>query len=167
MARDTLSSGSGGRRQERLALDTYIRLNRTANAVTARVLEYAPLPAALTLPQFGVLEALLHLGPMCQADLGRKLLRTRGNISLVVDNLAGRGLVTRRRSHRDRRQMEVSLTTEGRQLIAGYFPEHARGIDRAMAALAPEEQEALAALCRRLETSENSVPNTISREEAQ
>lgn len=166
MARETHSGGPGGKRQERLALDTYIRLNRTANAVTARVLEYAPLPEALTLPQFGVLEALMHLGPMCQADLGRRLLRTRGNVSLVVDNLTGRGLVTRRRSNRDRRQTEVSLTSEGRELIAGYFPEHARGIARAMSALAPEEQEALALLCRRLELSEDTHSSITSREEA-
>ncbi len=139
-----------GDRRERRALDTYIRLNRAVNAVGGRVLEYAPLPESLTLPQFGVLEALLHIGPMCQAELGRKLLRTKGNVSLVVDNLANRGLVERRPSSIDRRQTEVSLTDTGRELISAYFPKHAEGIVKAMSALSAQEQEQLGELCRRL-----------------
>ncbi|MFW5728224.1 MAG: MarR family winged helix-turn-helix transcriptional regulator [Spirochaetota bacterium] len=102
-----------GNRRERRALNTYIRLHRAVNAVGAQVLEHAPLPDNLTVPQFGVLEALLHLGPMCQAALGRKLLRTKGNVSLVVDNLASRDLVERRPSSADRRQIEVYLTEAG------------------------------------------------------
>ena len=34
--------------------------------------------AGLTIGQFGVLEALLHHGPLCQRDLGQKLLRLGG-----------------------------------------------------------------------------------------
>ncbi len=138
------------KRQERLALDTFIRLNRAVEAVASRVVAYAPLPDALTMPQFGVLEALLHLGPMCQAELGRKLLRSKGNVSLVVDNLASRGLVRRQPSAEDRRQTEVSLTEEGRRLISEYFPRHAEGIARAMSVLTPEEQKHLGELCHRL-----------------
>ena len=51
--------------------------------------------ADLTVGQFGTLEALLHLGPLCRRDLGRKLLRSGGNITVVVGNLARRGLVRR------------------------------------------------------------------------
>jgi MarR family 2-MHQ and catechol resistance regulon transcriptional repressor len=138
------------KREERLALDTFIRLNRAVEAVAARIVSHAPLPDSLTMPQFGVLEALLHLGPMCQAELGRKLLRTKGNVSLVVDNLASRGLVRRQRSQADKRQTEISLTAEGRRLIVEYFPRHAEGIKRAMSALTQEEQEQLGELCHRL-----------------
>ena len=46
---------------------------------------------------------LLHLGPMHQRELGRKLLKSSGNITLVVDNLEKRGLVRREREREDRR----------------------------------------------------------------
>lgn len=150
---------------ERLALDTFIRLNRAVEAVAARALEEAPLPDALTMPQFGVLEALLHIGPMCQAELGRKLLRSKGNVSLVVDNLVSRGLVRRRRSSADRRQMDVVLTVAGHELINSYFPHHARAITTAMAVLSAEEQQELGSLARRLGVSQESRSNLHISEE--
>jgi MarR family 2-MHQ and catechol resistance regulon transcriptional repressor len=95
---------------------------------------------------------------MCQADLGRKLLRTKGNVSLVVDNLASRGLVERRRSSDDRRRMTVVLTAAGRELISGYFPAHARAITAAMSVLSADEQEQLGTLARRLGLSQQEGP---------
>src|SRR6266545_6552392 len=79
-----------GSLQERAALDTYIKLMRAAESVTAR-LEPLMRAADLTVGQFGALEALLHLGPLCQRDLGHKLLRSGGNTTIVVGNLARRG----------------------------------------------------------------------------
>jgi MarR family 2-MHQ and catechol resistance regulon transcriptional repressor len=139
-----------GSRRERLALDIFIRLNRAAEAVGQRAIDRAPLPEGLTTPQFGVLEALLHLGPMCQAELGRKLLKTKGNVSLVVDNLANRGLVERRPSEADRRQREVVLTEEGESLIRDYFPHHARALTEEMSVLSEQEQRQLGELCRKV-----------------
>ena len=43
----------------------------------------------MTVSQFGVLEALHHLGPLRQGEISAKLLRSGGNITLVVDNLEG------------------------------------------------------------------------------
>jgi len=60
---------------ETAALDAYIKLMRAAEAVTTRVGSVMD-TAGLTIGQFGVLEALLHHGPLCQRDLGKKLLRT-------------------------------------------------------------------------------------------
>src|SRR5512138_58847 len=112
-----------GSPQERAALDTYIKLMRAADSVTAR-LDPLMRAAGLTLGQFGTLEALLHLGPLCQRDLGRKLLRSGGNITVVVGNLAQRGLVRRLRQRDDRRFITVSLTEKGRRLISDLFPRH-------------------------------------------
>ena len=58
-----------GSAQERAALDAYIKLMRAADSVTAR-LDPLMRAADLTVGQFGALEALLHLGPLCQRDLG-------------------------------------------------------------------------------------------------
>jgi MarR family transcriptional regulator, 2-MHQ and catechol-resistance regulon repressor len=131
------------------ALNAYIKLTRAAESVTARL---APgLEAAgLTTSQFGALEALFHLGPMCQRELGRKLLKSGGNVTLVVDNLEKRGLVRRERGRQDRRFVTVHLTEAGQQLIAAFFPRHATAVVEQMAVLTPSEQDELGRLCRKL-----------------
>jgi MarR family 2-MHQ and catechol resistance regulon transcriptional repressor len=104
----------------------------------------------LTMGQFGVLEALLHLGPMCQRTLGQKLLRSGGNITMVVDNLEKHGWVRRERQEEDRRMIVIHLTPGGRKLIGGIFPGHAQSIRKKMSVLTQREQESLRRLCRKL-----------------
>ena len=120
-----------GSPQERQALDAYIKLMRAAESLTAR-LEPLMRAADLTVGQFGALEALFHLGPLCQRDLGYKLLRSGGNTTVVVGNLARRGLVRRTRRPDDRRYITVTLTDKGRRLIGGIFPRHAQHVVREM-----------------------------------
>ena len=138
-----------GSAQERAALDAYIKLMRAADSVTAR-LDPLMRAADLTFGQFGALEALLHRGPLCQRDLGGKLLRSGGNITVVVGNLARRGLVRRHRGPQDRRFVTVTLTDKGRRLIGGIFPRHVRHVVRELGALSPPEQAELGRLCRQL-----------------
>ncbi|HWP76580.1 MAG TPA: MarR family transcriptional regulator [Methylomirabilota bacterium] len=138
-----------GSAQERNALDAYIKLMRAADSVTAR-LDPLMRAADLTVGQFGALEALLHRGPLCQRDLGRKLLRSGGNITVVVGNLARRGLVRRHRGPQDRRFVTVTLTDKGRRVIGGIFPRHVRHVVRELGALSPPEQAELGRLCRQL-----------------
>ena len=138
-----------GSTEERTALDAYIKLMRAAESVTAR-LEPLMRTADLTVGQFGALEALLHLGPLCQRDLGRKLLRSGGNTTVVVGNLARRGLVRRTRRPDDRRYITVTLTDKGRRLIGGIFPRHVRHVVCEMRARSAPEQAELVRLCRQL-----------------
>jgi MarR family 2-MHQ and catechol resistance regulon transcriptional repressor len=129
------------------ALDAFIKLQRAADALGSRV--HAHLAADdLTVSQFGVLEALLHLGPMCQRDIGLKLLRSGGNITLVVDNLEKRGLARRERSVENRKFVTVHLTDEGRRLVRRVFPRHVQAVVREMEALSPREQETFARLAK-------------------
>jgi MarR family transcriptional regulator, 2-MHQ and catechol-resistance regulon repressor len=131
------------------ALNAYINLARASDSVLGRLT--APLEdQGLTFGQFGVLEALLHLGPMCQHELAKKLLRSGGNITLVVDNLEKHGWVRRVRRQDDRRMVQIHLTPAGRQLIARVFPAHARAIAAEMSRLSAGEQDALRQLCRKL-----------------
>lgn len=134
---------------ERRALNTYIKLQRAAESSLARTTR-ALSELGLTLSQFAVLEALLHLGPMSQRDLAEKLLKSTGNMTAVLKNMEKRDLIRRERSEVDNRYMSVSLTEAGRTLIAGYFPRHVGIIVEDMAVLSAEEQEQLAVLCRKL-----------------
>lgn len=134
---------------EKLALDTLIKLTRSVNAVEARM-SHAGTMGDLTPSQFGILESLYHLGDLTQHELGQKLLKSGGNITLVIDNLEKRGLVERRRCKKDRRLIYVTLTEAGKQLIAEVFPRHLQTIIEVLSVLDPEEQAQLGRLCRKL-----------------
>ena len=134
--------------QERLALSTYVRLNRAANA--ARNHASRSLSDSLTLTQFAVLEALYHLGPMSLSDIAGKLLTTGGNLTMVVGNLEKQGLAQRQRSPEDGRVLIVALTAKGKALMREVFPLHAAAITDFLSALSPKEQRRLSDLCRKL-----------------
>jgi MarR family 2-MHQ and catechol resistance regulon transcriptional repressor len=131
------------------ALNTYIKLMRCANTVLGR-LERKLLERGLTDSQFGVLEALLHLGPQAQHALGRAIFKSHANVTMVVDNLERRGLVQRSRDRVDRRRVTVALTRVGRNLIEGVFPEHLVAIVAEFAVLSAAEQDELGRLCKKL-----------------
>lgn len=138
-----------GTAEARRALNVYIKLMRAAESVTARVNRHLT-DYGLTVSQFGALEALYHLGPMNQGELAEKILKSSGNMTLVVDNLAKRGLVERQRDIEDRRRITVQLTPEGEALIAKIFPSHVETVQEEIGALTPEEQVELEGLLRRL-----------------
>ena len=144
-----------GNEEQVLALDTFIKLMRCSNSVNARMSKSLD-KANLTISQFGVLEALLHLGPLCLTELANKLLKTGGNLTLVVSNLEKQKLVQRRQLGDDRRYVTVELTAKGRTLISKVFRKHAIAIREAMKGLQPTEQKELGRLCRKLGLSISS-----------
>ncbi|GAC1346128.1 MAG: hypothetical protein NVSMB18_27480 [Acetobacteraceae bacterium] len=139
------SDGPTARRDA--ALRAYVKLNRAARAVLAAV-EPGVAAAGLTLTQLGVLEAVLHKGPMTQRELGRKVLTSAGNMTDLIDKLGARGLI--RRERRDGRSVQVELTAAGRTLITDVFPRHAEDIARVFAGLSAEEVAELDRLLRLL-----------------
>lgn len=143
----------------RLALDTFIKLTRSAGAFENRLLHGSEL-GNLTLSQFGVLETLHHLGPLCQGQISAKLLKSSGNITLVLDNLEKHGLVQRVRDREDRRKVTLNLTPAGEALIAEIFPRQAALIAKEMSVLTPEEQETLGRLCKKLGKGAFESPTT-------
>lgn len=99
---------------------------------------------------FGVLEALLHKGPLPVRALGEKVLLTSGSITTAIDRLERRGLVERGGDANDRRARIVHLTSAGRKVIQKLFAEHERAMEQAVSALAPEERAGLLELLRKL-----------------
>ena len=131
------------------ALDAFIKLMRASGSVEARTSRHLA-AAGLTVGQFGILETLLHLGPLHQCDLAKKHLQSGGNVTMIVDNLEKAGFVRRDRHVADRRYVRVSLTAAGRERIAAVFPAHVRRIREQMDVLTPTELEQLGQLCRKL-----------------
>jgi MarR family 2-MHQ and catechol resistance regulon transcriptional repressor len=136
--------------REVTALDTLIKLTRAADTVHGRL--YTPLlrEEGMTVSQLGVLEALLHLGPLSQGELSAKLLRSGSNLTTVVDNLEQRALVRRERDTVDRRVQVVHLTPAGEAAIRRVFPEHVHRVTSVFGVLTRDEQRQLAELCRKL-----------------
>ena len=143
--------------EEEQALRLWIALARCyvtfSRAVACKVAEYD-----LTAPQFGVLEALFHLGPLSLGDLAEKLLVTGGNVTYVMDRLEDQGLVARERSGDDRRVVRAHLTTKGRATIEGVFPGHIGFVRSLVGDLQPDEQADLRELLKKLGKGIADVP---------
>lgn len=131
------------------ALNTYTKLMRAAESVTSRVHRVLAEPK-LTISQFGVLEALYHKGPLCQRDIAAKILKSTGNITLVIDNLEKQGLVRRVRDNEDRRYLTIHLTDAGKTLITRVFADVEAEIVGEMKSLTEDEQVLLGSLCKKL-----------------
>lgn len=138
-----------------LALSGYVKLMRAAESVTARV--HVVLPRALTITQFAVLEALLHAGPLCHSEIATKILKSSGNLTLVVKNLEKSGWIKRHRDPEDGRIFTVQLTPSGQRMIQEVFPKIASAIKREFNVLSEAEQITLARLCKKLGRGRSSM----------
>ena len=99
---------------------------------------------------FRILEALLNKGPLPVNTHGPKVSLTPGSISVAVDRLLDKGLVSRVESPEDRRVRVVSLTRKGKQLIAPIFRIHAGEIGKVFADASPKELRSLETMVKKI-----------------
>ncbi len=97
----------------------------------------------LGLSDFGVLELLLHKGPLPVNTIGPIVDLTPGSISIAVDRLFAKGLVSRAESAEDRRVRIVALTPSGKDLIASAFRMHSGQMKWVFSELSSEELRGL------------------------
>ncbi len=137
-------------RKADLALGMWVKLARAAN--TMSILTIRDIATyGLTESQFGVIEALGHLGPMKVGELCAKNLSSGGNMTVVVDNLERDGLVERLRCEDDRRAYIVQLTAKGKTLFDDIFVMHAKFVTGLVfSALSDEEISKLSELLKKL-----------------
>jgi MarR family 2-MHQ and catechol resistance regulon transcriptional repressor len=93
----------------------------------------------LGLSDFAVLEALLHKGPLPVNVIGPKVNLTPGSISVAVDRLVAKGLVSRAESSQDRRVRIVTLTPRGKSVITPVFRAHAATMEKVFSGLSRDE----------------------------
>jgi MarR family 2-MHQ and catechol resistance regulon transcriptional repressor len=99
---------------------------------------------------FRVLEALLHKGPLPVNTIGPKVWLTPGSISVAVDRMVKKGLVSRKDDAGDRRVRQVELTSKGRALITRGFGEHATAMENILSVLSKTERLTLLRLLKKL-----------------
>ena len=104
----------------------------------------------LGLSDFGVLEALLHKGPLPVNTIGPIVDLTPGSISIAVDRLVAKGLVSRVESAEDRRVRIVALALRGKDLIVPAFRKHAGQMKGVLSELSPEELRGLEAALKKI-----------------
>ena len=138
-----------GSKREKRALDSYTKLMRAADTINSAV-NLSLSKFGLTESQFNVLDALYHLGPLSQRELGYKLLKSGGNITMVIDNLEKDFYVERKRGTEDRRIFFVHLTNKGKKKIKEILPMQVNFIANEMNRLSKTEQIELQRLCKKI-----------------
>jgi MarR family transcriptional regulator, 2-MHQ and catechol-resistance regulon repressor len=138
-----------GTRAETTALNAFIKLMRAADSLNDRLMPVIE-QHGLTFSQFGVLEALYHLGPLCHTELAEKILRSGGNLTLVAKNLERNGWVRRVPSPEDLRVRRLALTPKGKTVIEKAFRDHLTNLVQQMSTLTAAEQDELGRLAKKL-----------------
>jgi MarR family 2-MHQ and catechol resistance regulon transcriptional repressor len=104
----------------------------------------------LGLSDFGVLELLLHKGPLPVNTIGPIVDLTPGSISIAVSRLVAKGLVSRDESAEDRRVRIVALTPRGKDLIVSAFRKHSGQMKRVFSELSPAELRDLEVMLKKV-----------------
>src|SRR6202795_1250750 len=104
----------------------------------------------LGLSDFGVLEVLLHKGPLPVNTIGPIVDLTPGSISIAVDRIVAKGLVSRVESVEDRRIRIVALTPRGKDLIVSAFRKHSGQMKRVFSELSSEELRGLEVMLKKV-----------------
>src|SRR5579862_1613787 len=104
----------------------------------------------LGLTDFGVLEVLLNKGPLPVNTIGPIVDLTPGSISIAVDRLFAKGLVSRVEGPKDRRVRIVALTPRGKHLIVSAFRKHSGQMKKVFSELNPEELRGLEAALKKV-----------------
>lgn len=104
----------------------------------------------LCLTDFGILEVLLHKGPLPVNTIGKKVLLSSGSITTAVKRLEEKGLVTRKTDGTDRRVSRVRLTPEGEAFIRKDYTLHLQQLRQVSGVLTEAEQEMLVDLLKKL-----------------
>lgn len=125
---------------------SYFRIRRSTQKLMASY--------SITEPQFGVMEALYHLGDMKIGDIINKTLSTSGNMTVVIRNLEQEGWITRYIDPADKRAYLIQLTEKGKNFIEMIFPEHLNDLEQLLSTLDLAEKEQLMYLFKKMNSIE-------------
>jgi MarR family 2-MHQ and catechol resistance regulon transcriptional repressor len=140
----------------------YVRLIRTSESLHAQVSRGLALEG-LSASQFSAMKVIRIHGRLAQRDIAKYILKSGGNITVLVDNLEALGLVVRDRDTVDRRIIYVSLTPKGETMFDEMYPGHLERIREAMNGLSDEECEILIGLLQKVSAEEVEIACSPTR----
>lgn len=130
--------------KQRLRL--WLRLLRATRAIEGELRERLRVQFAITLPQFDVMAALSRVeNGMTMTELSRTLIVSNGNVTGIIDRLAGDRLVARQPGADDRRSFVVRLTPKGAAHFATIARAHQEWVDKILSDFDADEAEAVIA----------------------
>lgn len=132
------------------AIDAYVQLRRTADAV-ARYVEAELGEWRMTAAQYGVLLHLMKGEPLSLTDLSGLIFRSNSTLTSLIDRMERDGLVARVAHVNDRRITTVALTQKGSELLLEIRGHHRPFLSGMMSCLSSEELSQLSALLNKIE----------------
>ena len=123
--------------ETRTDLRLWLRLLACTHGVEGEVKARMRARFGITLTQFNLI-AQLERSPdgIRMGELSRRTMVTGSNVTVVIDDLVGRGLAKRTKAAGDRRAVVITLTDQGRAAFAGMAPEHESWIREIFGSLA-------------------------------
>jgi len=112
----------------------------------------------LTPPDAGLLRKIASDPGISQQALAEHLGVMPSRMVALIDGLEGKGILERRRSTEDRRNYELHLTQQGRQLLGNLGRIATEHEDSLCAALTKEERAQLRELCQRIAAEQGLTP---------
>ena len=117
--------------------------SRVLVAVSAQALE--GIEEHVTPIQMRALIILASRGPMRLTELAQVLGVHPSNATRICDKLVTEALLDRRENPKNRRELALSLTTEGKRVVAAITRRRARGITKVLQAIPADRREQVVA----------------------
>jgi DNA-binding MarR family transcriptional regulator len=137
-------------------VDAFLTASRALVALAARSL--ADLDADVTLPQYRALVVLAARGPQRVVDISVELGVTPSTATRMCDRLVRKGLIRRYRTPADRREVRLSLTPAGRDLVRDVTDRRRSELDRIVGAIPAAAHPAAVVALNALSSALGEVP---------
>ncbi len=141
-------------------LDAIIELRRATARAAA-----ATFSGDISAKQAAVLRELRGSGPTSQIALARSTASDPAFLGRLLDDLERRGLIRRKRSHADRREMAVSLTPRGMEALGPLDASLQKLADAAQAELTEDERRVFIELATKVARSLGGVRDGAGADE--
>jgi len=123
-------------------IDAVLRASRALVGIAAASI--AAVDDNVTVPQWRVLVMVDTRGPLNLAAVAAGLNVNPSNASRICDRLIKAGLLDRKESPTDRRNITLTLTPDGRRLVTKVVRHRRREITRVLRGMTPDDRDLLA-----------------------
>lgn len=141
--------------KEILVLNSFIKLVRAYESISSQLYLLFK-KEGLTESQFYALDALYHHKKVSQKELSKKIWRSEGNVTMVVNNLAKQKLIEKKQSKDDKRIYIIKLTSYGIDLYKKVFPKFLQTITMLFEEITVEEHKEFQKVCIKIGNKSNS-----------
>jgi DNA-binding MarR family transcriptional regulator len=121
--------------------DAIIRASRALVGIAVRSL--AATDEEVTLPQYRTLVTLTYGGGRRLADLASSLGVSPSTATRMCDRLVRKGLISRTRDEIDRREVNLEVTSGGRQIVEGVIERRRSDVRELLKLIPPETRSRL------------------------